>query len=248
MLKIAICDDDFAELEKTYDMGLDFWRSSTVAEVTIRKFSSPYDLLDSIETEGPFHLYLLDILMPEISGIDVGARIRQNDENALLVYLTSSPDYALESYRLYAFQYLLKPIKRQELCDVFERATEKLTQQAVSALPVKTKGGIVSIPLSKIIYVEYTEHRLKFCLTDGSFIQSLTMREPFDVFVGELIKDKRFIRPHVAFVVNLRFVHTLTAKNMELSSKAFIPISRNKYTEIKKQYIDFVLKGGNSDC
>ncbi len=248
MLKIAICDDDVSELDKAYFIVSNYWGNRPDIEAAVYKFLSPYELFETIEREGRFQLYLLDILMPQINGIDAGTKIRHDDENAVLVYLTSSPDYALDSYKLYAFQYLLKPINKQELHKVLDKVTEKLVRQLASTLPIKTKNGIVSIPLTQIIYVEYNEHRLSFCLTNGNHVTSLTIRESFDDFAGNLMQDECFAHPHASFLVNLRHVRTLTAKDMLMVNQVHIPVSRKKYAEIKKQYIDFVLKGGNSRC
>lgn len=84
----------------------------------MRSFQSGYELLDAVERSGSFDLYLLDIVMPEQNGIEVGLSIRKLDGLGLIVYLTTSPDYAVDSYLTNAFHYLLKPVRWEQMVSV----------------------------------------------------------------------------------------------------------------------------------
>lgn len=79
-----------------------------------------------MERSGSFDLYLLDIVMPEQNGIEVGLSIRKLDGLGLIVYLTTSPDYAVDSYLTNAFHYLLKPVRWEQMVSVLDRAMDIL--------------------------------------------------------------------------------------------------------------------------
>ena len=243
MFKIAICDDNVQELESTYNMVLEFAAQKTETGFNVRRFQSSYDLMDCLHLTSGFHLYILDIIMPVMNGIDVGERIREKDENAIIIYLTSSPDYAVKSFRVFPFQYLMKPVVKSELFTAIEKTLAKMDLEAEKSLPVKTKDGITAIRYHQITYVEYSNHCLKFHLSDGSVVTSVSSREPFDTTANQLLKDDCFLRPHISFVVNLNYVRTITGKDFIMYSSTVLAISRNNYTDIKKRYIDFLLKG-----
>lgn len=243
MLRIAICDDNIQELEKTAGLISSFAEIKTERDFYIRRFQSSYDLFECVNTGIAFSVYILDIIMPVMNGIDVGAKIREKDENAIIIYLTSSMDYAIKSYNVYAFQYLLKPIEKAELFSVLEKAIDKIAFETIQSFPVKTKQGISAIRFHKIMFVEYSNHTMSFHLSDETVVTSVIMREPFSLLLEDILQDYRFVRCHSAFVVNLNFVSDILQKNFIIKNNRTIPISKNIQIEVKKRYIDFLLKG-----
>lgn len=246
MLKIAICDDDVKELENTYNMVSEFTEEKSEIDFYIRRFQSEYDMFECIDNGIAFNIYILDIIMPIINGIDVGAKIREKDENAIIIYLTASTDYAIKSYSVFAFQYLLKPINPQEFFNIIEKALDKISFETAKSFPVKTKHGVTAVRYHNIMFIEYSNHIMRFNLFDGNVITSVIMREPFDVLTSDILKDHRFIKPHVSFIVNLNFVSDISKKDFILKNNTLIPISKNIYTDVKKQYIDYLLRGAES--
>jgi DNA-binding LytR/AlgR family response regulator len=245
MIQIAICDDNALELKNTNDIVQDFAKAAPGTDISVRTFTSAFELVDYISARGGFHIYLLDILMPNINGIKVGESIREKDDLAVIIYLTSSADYALKSFGVYAFQYLLKPVSASQLHGVLNKAFLKIDQEKQNVISLKTKDGISVIRYHQIISVEYSNHCLRFYLSDGTTAVSVCLREPFETTANELQKDRRFVRPHVSFVINMRYVRTITSKGFSMTNGSFIAISRKNYTEIKKKYIDFLLSQGD---
>jgi len=245
MLRIAICDDNIEELEKTSLMTSAFAQTKSDRDFYVRRFQSPYDLLECVNTGIAFSIYILDIIMPVMNGIDVGAKIREKDENAIIIYLTSSTDYAIKSYNVYAFQYLLKPVGETELFDILEKAINKINFETTQSFPVKTKQGISAVRYHKIMFVEYSNHIMIFHLSDGTRVTSIIMRDSFEVLLESILRDYRFVKTHASFVVNLNFVSDIFQKNFVIKDNRTIPISKNIYTDVKKRYIDFLLEGGD---
>lgn len=241
MIRIAICDDNASELEYIHNIVLGFTRENPDTDFFIRPFRSAFELLDNIAGKSSFHIYLLDILMPNINGIDVGESIRQKDDLAIIIYLTSSMDYALKSFSVFAFQYLLKPVLPTELHNVLQKALLKVDQERNKIISLKTKDGIAAIRYHQIIFVEYSNHSLRFYLSDDTTTTSVSLREPFESTANQLLTDPRFLRPHKAFVINMHYVQTITGTEFMMTNGSRIAISKNNYTATKKQYIDFLL-------
>lgn len=243
MLKIAICDDNVQELEHAYSILLNFTEKKRDADFIIRRFQSSYDLLECLDMSLDFHIYLLDIIMPFINGIEVGKKIREKDNNAIIIFLTSSPDFALKSYEVYAFQYLLKPVTQENLENVLQRALLRIDYETAQGLTIKTKDGIKAFRNHTIVFAEYVRHSVRFHLSDGSVFSTVTLRDPFDSIANKLLGDPRFIRPHVSYIVNMNYIRGITDRDFVMTEGSLVSISKSNYADIKKSFINFLLKG-----
>ena len=102
MLKIAFCDDDL-EILKELGILLDKYKKERDEDLTYTVFQSPLELLAAIEKGFSFDILFLDILMPGENGIETAKEIRQYDNNMKIIFLTSSPEFAVQSYTVGAY-------------------------------------------------------------------------------------------------------------------------------------------------
>lgn len=109
MIQIGLCDDDLAILSQLQVL-LGRYQVERNAEITSAAFQSPLELLAEIEKGMRFDILLLDVLMPGENGIDAAREIRRYDNNVKIIFLTSSSEFAVESYTVGAYFYQLKPI------------------------------------------------------------------------------------------------------------------------------------------
>ena len=113
MINIAVCDDTSKDIELCSKLLSDYSAEHPELDVELSTYVKSDDLLFDIESGRLFDLFILDIIMPEINGIDLGKKIHEKYPDAALVYVTTSTDYAIEAFSVYAFQYLLKPIRSE---------------------------------------------------------------------------------------------------------------------------------------
>lgn len=118
MIKIAICDDETAFLTELSAM-LRSWAASRELVLQLFPFTNGDKLIAACE-ESPADLVILDIMMPFPGGMDTAKALRQKESHVPLIFLTSSPEFALESYEVRAFWYLLKPVSEERLFSVLE--------------------------------------------------------------------------------------------------------------------------------
>jgi len=116
---IAVCEDQKEEMELLQDL-LQQWQRERKTVLRIKSFQNAADLLDVARKER-FTLYLLDVMMPGINGMDAAREIRGFDTSAEIVFLTSFSAFAYESYSVKALDYLLKPINAELLFPVLDR-------------------------------------------------------------------------------------------------------------------------------
>lgn len=245
MLTVAICDDDFAEVEKIAQLVKEWALGQSKEQICIRQFSSPYLLLDAVLAGETFDFFLLDILMPEMTGISLGDHLRSLISEPLLVYLTSSEDYYSEAFRLYAFQYICKPIFKDNLFPVLDKARLRCEKRKKDVYILKTADGIVQIPQHTIVYLELRSHVCRIHLMDGQQLQSLYLRIGFDRFIAPLLQQDQFVKTHASFVVNLDFVDRLSSNTLILTTGVTIPITRSFATQVQRQYMTHGLHGGS---
>lgn len=244
MVTIALCDDEDGQRLEIAKLLKEYRAARLEAKLRETAFSSSGALLEQVRKTGGFDLYLLDVIMPEQDGIALGLELRELDRGAVIIYLTSSPDYAVESYRTRAFYYLLKPVERERFFAVLDEAMELIQRERGATVPVKTKDGLQMLPVRAIQYGERAERCAVYMLADGSRVRSVTLRGSFKEAVAALLKDRRFVLCSASFVVNLDFVTGLEKCDLYLESGMRIPLSRTCRKQVLDRWMDRCLERG----
>lgn len=205
MLRIAVCDDNSQDI-KTISALLHAYfqaRPDLLGQVTV--FAQGEALLTLPTEELNFDLYLLDVLMPGINGIQLGHRLRERVKGVEIIYLSTSDDYAVDSYEVRAFFYLRKPVEEEKLFEVLDRAVEKLKQRQDSSIIVHTAQGPRRVMLEHIRYVERVGRIMRYHCTDST-VDSQTIRASFKEMAAPLLADHRFCLCGASFVLNFQHV------------------------------------------
>jgi len=237
MYQIAVCDDDAAERAKIEG----FLRSFGGYDISV--YAESCKLAEETANGKMFDVYLLDVVMPKPDGIELGSIIRETDESAVIMYLTSHKDRAFDAFSVRATQYLSKPVSRELLYRELNMAICAAQEKKSRILFLKTKTGIKPIPFHLIVYCE-SESRCLVCLTeDGRKHTGLTLRVPFDEAVMPLLGDERFIRPHTSFLVNMDYVSEIIDGYFVMKTGGKIPIAQKKRQQIINEYTEYFFGG-----
>jgi DNA-binding LytR/AlgR family response regulator len=172
--------------------------------------------------------------MPEIDGISLAARMREEGYGGPIVFLTASNDYAAQSYQVEAFSYLLKPPKEKEVTAILYKLKNMIEAADTEGIPVKTKQISKHILFKDISHIEVIRHTVYFRLIDGNEFQIVGV---FSEIIPKLLADKRFAQCHRSFVVNMDAISGIRGNVAIMKCGKNVPISRN-YSEFKKQYHD----------
>jgi len=237
LLNICICDDNPAEVEQVQILAGRFSGEHLEFPLKIRTFSSPFDLLEHLDKNGGFDIYLLDILMPHLKGVELAKRIRARKEAAEIVFLTSSREYALDAYDVDACGYLLKPLEKEKFDKVLFAAAHRLTQPENPSFLLKTRECMRKILFRELVLVESFNHERVCTLADGS--RAVTA-DTLASIKERLFCDPRFFSPHRAYIINLEHIAALNAANVVMSTGKTVPVARNSYAALKKAYIDYL--------
>lgn len=245
MLRIAACDDEEKQLKQTACLVEDYLRSRPSLHGQVETFQSGCALLARAEDVGGFDLYILDILIPELSGIDTGRRLRALGDGGEIIYLTSSNDFAADSYDVRAFFYLLKPVNEGKLFQVLDGAVENLKRRRSSAVVVTTVDGPRRILLERIRYVERVGRYMRYYCTDTT-IDSQTIRVSFREAVAPLLADRRFCLCGASFLLNFQHVAGVNGQSALLDNGQAVILPRMSATEFKKAWGNYWLEERNA--
>lgn len=149
MIKVVFCDDDFNVLKEIRTL-LDKYRAERDQEIACTVFHSPLELLTEIEKGLRPDIIFLDVIMPGENGISVAREIRQQDSSVKIIFLTSSTDYAVESYTVQAYFYQTKPIREDTFFKLMDSVISECEMTRQCALILRCKSGITKISLTKL--------------------------------------------------------------------------------------------------
>lgn len=236
-MKIAICDDDKRELLQIRQL-VDEFLSCDFAEskIEVHNFESSLELIKQLESGKYFDIFILDVVMPGINGMDLAADIKIVDQVAKIIFLTSSPEFAVESYSVGAFNYLLKPVQKDKLFSVLRKAISDIYSELKKYIIVKTQIGMFKILMHELIYVEVMGRTTFFHQINGVVIESISTISKVE---PALLTDKRFIKPHRSYIVNLDYIKNLSQEGITTTGHHIIPVSRNVFKEVKQAYINY---------
>ncbi|WP_459910341.1 LytR/AlgR family response regulator transcription factor [Desulfotomaculum defluvii] len=240
VLQIAVCDDNIDELSNMVQL-IDLYRTSNHLNCEYAVFPNGFDLVSALEKGKRFDIYCLDIIMPGFMGIDVAKEIRVFDKTAPILFFTSSPEFALESYSVKAINYVLKPISKEKLFFTFDEMLEQIkVERNEDAIIVKSNEGIQKILISNLVFAEVIGRNVLYHLRSGKVIECT---EPFSSVCDNLLNYGRFIKTHRSYIVNMQYVDTIENHRVTLQTLSSVPVAQGKAREIKQQYLAYQMEG-----
>lgn len=239
MIKIAFCDDDMEVLHQMNEL-LDRYRVERNEDITYAAFQSPFELLTEIEKGIRPDILFLDVVMPGQNGMDVAKEIRQYDTNMKIIFLTSSPEFAVESYSVGAYFYQLKPIWEESFFRLMDAVLAECEKKKKNSLILRSKDGITRINLQQLEYCEVLGRKLLFHLENGAVMESAGSLDDLAV---QLMQYSNFFRPHRSFLVNMEYIQNISSRSIKMVNDAEIPIPHGKCSEIKNTYMEYAFNG-----
>jgi len=237
VLNVCICDDDPRDLARIQALAEGFAQEHPEFPLSIQAFPASLQLLEHLDAKGGFDLYLLDILMPGLQGMELAERIRARNETAELIFLSSSPEYALEAFNVEASGYLLKPVEKERFDKLVLAAACRMSQPENHFLLLKTKDGLRKILFRELVLVESFNHNRVCSLAGGA---KAVTGDTLTSIMKRLDCDRRFFSPHRAYIINMEYIAALNADHILLSTGQKIPVSRASCTALKRAYMDYL--------
>ena len=185
----------------------------------VGSFDNGIDALKLIKSE-PIDLILLDIQMPDFSGLDL---IKSLEKKPQIIFTTGHAEYAVEAFEHRVTDFLTKPVELVRLMKAVDHARENLAaspSEEMTELFLKVDGRYVRLDLDDVLYVESLGDYVTFRTSSEKYIVHSTLKN-----IDDKIKNKKFLKVHRSYIVNLSKVVDIEEANMVIHDKV-IPISR----------------------
>ncbi len=218
MIHIGICDDERVELDRLESLIADFFKRKELV-YKLSAYQNGDELLSSLDQK--YDIVFLDIYMGTNDGLSVAKRIRERDSSCAIIFATNSRAHAIDGYGVRALHYLLKPIAADNLNMALNLALDERSRGGEKSIPVKNRQGCYRVSLDDLVYAESNARVVILHTKSLGDIKYYDRLDNLEVKCG----DKRFLRCHKSFLVNLDHVLGIVDEKMRLEDGQDLPIS-----------------------
>ena len=226
--RVAIVDDSTTDAEFVLGI-LHSWAGHRQADIRAEVFPSAEAFLFRYVEDKEWDILLLDIEMGAMDGVTMAKRVRQNNEAVQIVFITGYSDYIAEGYEVAALHYLMKPVNREKLVTVLDRALEKRKQEE-RCLNLASSGEMVRLPFYEIRYLDVHQNYVTVHAK-----ADYTVKRTLGDFEKEL--DDRFCRVGRGMILNLKYIQRVTKTEVRLSDGTVLPLPRGAYEPLNRAII-----------
>lgn len=230
MYHIIICDDQASSILITKEYISTYSKSKNVP-IEIITFTDGDSLLNYIfEENGLCDLLLLDIDMPDISGLEVARQLRENHSPILLTFISSHSDYVFQSFAYSPFGFIRKEYLATDLPELLTRSFLTISESNCYFL-AKTNKGESRIPHKQIVYFELEGRNIVLHLASGAdikLLERITIKELYHQFDPSI-----FTRIHSGCVVNLEYISEYQGNRIVLDDGTVLTVPRRKLKTVK---------------
>lgn len=235
-MKIAVIDDIRTDIELTSKyMHTYFVKHCINMPFVIDTFQSGEEFLKVFKRDS-YDLVFLDYYMGGLSGLDTAFAIRQQDRSIKIIFTTASRDYAIDSYKVQASGYLVKPISYENFSEImslidFKKIKEQFFIQITSGYHT------VKIPLSDIIYCDISGHYVQIHTMNLGIQRS---RMTFDMLKTKLMPYPEFLLCYRGCIINMNHIDHISDLIFFLDNGERIPLCKKQHKEILKNYSEYL--------
>ncbi len=236
-MRIAICDDDERELAHLLGLIKEY-RLSRRKDIDCRSFQNSTDFLCGLKG-GEYDLILLGAPMSGAGGVQAARELRELDRNVEIIFVSSSPEFAVESYSVGAYYYLLKPVDADSLFPLLDNMESRLFLRKEQGLVLKSRKGVIRVSFTRLEFAEVINKTVFFHMADGEVCEVTAALADFE---EKLLVRPEFFKTHRSYLVNLNYVQAIGANCVVTKNGHDIPVSRHRRNEVQDAYMRFLNK------
>ena len=226
--RVAIVDDSVTDARFVESILTD-WAGEKQTAIQAEVFSSAESFMFRYAEDKEWDILLLDIEMGAMDGVTMAKKVRAHNEAVQIVFITGYSDYIAEGYEVAALHYLMKPVNREKLMTVLDRALEKRKQEE-RCLNLELSGEMVRLPFYEIRYLDVRQNYVTVH-AKGDY----TVKRSLNDFEKEL--DHRFHRVGRSMILNLKYIQRVTKTEVRLSDGTVLPLPRGAYEPLNRAII-----------
>lgn len=229
-MNIAIVEDD--NTAATVISGfIDRYSKENSVELYAKRYETADKFLE--DTESRYSVVLFDVKMPGTSGMDAAFEFRKRDKTASVLFITSMTQMAQKGYEVDAVGYLIKPVGYYDFSLKLKKALEVYTFNEKRNVTITIPGGLCRISMSKLIYVEIVNHRLRYHLVDDVIEMSGALSH-----AEEELSSYGMLRCNSCYLVNPEFIRSVKGNDLWIGNEV-LRISRPKRQKFLEQLAEW---------
>lgn len=233
LIKIAICDDE-PKICSLYQTKVQFILKEHGTEASIDTYAQPLEFLEALKVQ-EYDLMLLDIDMPEMSGLQIAEKIQELPKKPLLIFVTNQDALVYQTFLYHPFSFIRKSFLDEELEIVLFQALKELAGRKIR-YTFRCEKETVSLLLHEILYLEAEGNYIQLHTRDGIY----RFRETLASVEREL-EQQGFVRIHKGFLVNQEAVYRIGSDEVILLNKERLPIGRSSKEQAKERLMRYLL-------
>lgn len=234
-INIIICDDELQICKLIQRKLLEYGIHRDV-EIRTEIFTDAGEMLKAVREN--VDLLILDVEMPGMDGMTAASKIRRENPDVNIIFLSGHREYVFESFRVQAFRYLLKPLKDEDLEEAMDAIF--VHRKNETCLEYNFLGENWSIPYRDILYLEGMRGKIWIHCSGGKIYRWRGAMAP----VSEDLKKHGFFMTHQSYIVNMHRITRFNFKEVELDGEVTVPISKLRLNDFKKEYVKKFSGGG----
>jgi DNA-binding LytR/AlgR family response regulator len=239
MLKIAIVDDD-KKFIAIYRRIITTLFDEHHVKIELTDFYSGNEFVKSLSVK-KYDLVFMDIDMPEMSGIDIAAELRKNNQSLDIIFVSAHPHFVFEAIRFTPYRFIRKTNFKAETKEAVDSYCTR-TNMKFKMISLELQScDTVSERINDIIQFFSVRHDIYYSLKNEIEAKCLSRKYSLSQ-LEQLTKDNGFLRVHKSYLLNYRYIKSINAKSVIMSSDDEIPISHGKKTEIQDSFMELLRK------
>ncbi len=231
-MNIAIIDDNQEDRSLLLGYFDEYFKQFPIYK-TIQVFDSGESFMRSWK-KGAFDFIFIDIVLGDSNGVEIAGRIRQDDPDCLIIFSSVSSEYGVQSYRVRAFDYLLKPYSYAQFKATLDLCHKEF-QKHGKFIEVKESRTYVKILLDDIIFTDYFNHYIQIH-TRQRVVKSYLR---FEAFAPMLLAYPQFLCCYRNCIINMDKVSSVEKFDFVMNTREHVPITRAERRAIYQQYADY---------
>lgn len=234
MIRIAICDDELNMVMQNEEIVKNTLQACGVGYDIVTYTRSSNLLSDITEDKFFYDLILLDIEMPEISGMELAGKIKASLPNVKIIFITSHVEYAIDAYELSVFRYVPKSNAKERLEAAVADASKLLELEAGQEYTIQTNNRLERIQYKDILYIVRDGKNAEIVSNTSTSKVRKSLQQ-----VYEELDAPEFIFIERGCIVNIIHIMKIQEGMVYLKNKEMLPISRSHLQDVKQQIAQF---------
>ena len=231
MLRVAIVEDEAECREVLRDM-ISRYAEEQQKQIRVQEFSDGSELVDNYKPD--YDILLLDIEMPHLDGMKAAEKIRETDQDVVIVFITNMAQNAIKGYEVNALDFIIKPVNYSTFSMRFTRAIGRVKNREGRRVCLYLPDGPKWIDSREIYYIDIQNRMLHYHTPEGVYSVRGTLKD-----VQEQLADWNFVKCNQCYLVNLKFVSEIK-KNFVVVAGTELEISRRNRNAFLAAVTDYL--------